>query len=340
MRNRVRNPPNRHDGLDVEWEVEPPKARLRIVEDHSAGVLTHNRSPDIDFDWSVNPYRGCTHACAYCYARRTHEDLGYGAGSDFERVIVVKPRAPELLAEALAKPRWKGERIAFSGVTDCYQPLERRYLLTRRCLATCARVRNPVTIVTRSPLVLRDLDVLAELHQVRAVGITISVPVTNRVQQAALEPGAPPVDARFEAIARLAQAGLPVGISIGPVIAGLNDRDIPRTLQRAREAGASWAWFGALRLPGAVRDVFERRLDEALPLAAPGIRAKIARTVTGSSAFHARSAGNRDDASWRATEHLFRLWHTRLGYGPRWQPPVPSPFRRERAPESQLALFG
>ncbi|MEM6928681.1 MAG: radical SAM protein, partial [Myxococcota bacterium] len=241
MRNRVRNPPNRHDGLGIDWEIEPPKARLRIVEDHSAGVLTHNRSPDIDFDWSVNPYRGCTHACAYCYARRTHEDLGYGAGSDFERVIVVKPRAPELLAEALAKPGWKGERIAFSGVTDCYQPLERRYTLTRRCLEVCMRVRNPVTIVTRSPLVLRDLDLLAALNEVRAVGVTISVPLTNRVQRAALEPGAPPVDARFEAIARLAEAGLPVGISIGPVIAGLNDRDIPRTLQRAREAGAGWA---------------------------------------------------------------------------------------------------
>lgn len=340
MFNRVRNPPNRFDGLSIDWEVEPPKARLQIVEDDTGSVLNRNHSPDIDFDWSVNPYRGCTHACAYCYARRSHETLGYGAGSDFERIVVVKRRAPELLARALARPSWKGAHIAFSGVTDCYQPLERRYELTRGCLQACAEVRNPVSIITRSPLVLRDRDVLEALHVHRAVGITLSVPVTDRRLQAALEPGAPPPSVRFAALRELAEAGLPVGVSLAPVVAGLNDRALPETLERARDAGARWAFFGALRMPGVVRDVFHDKLHRSLPGEASAIWAKIHRTTTGSTAFHERSVGNENDASWRATVQLFELWHRKLGFEPRWRPPSPTPYRPRFPPPSQLALFG
>lgn len=338
MFNATWNPPNRFDPIDLDWEIEPPKARLEILEDDTRGVLARNHSPDIDFDWSLNPYRGCTHACAYCYARTFHELLGYGAGSDFERRIVVKVRAPELLEATFEARRWKGDRIAMSGATDCYQPLERRYELTRRCLQVCARYRNPVSVVTRSPLVVRDIDVLLPLVSYEAVSVTVSVPILDAGLARALEPGAPSPQARLDAVRALSSAGVPVGVSVGPVIPGLNDRDLPATLQAAREAGARWAWFSALRLPGAVEAVFERRLRERLPGRADGVLARIARTQSDPARFEARLAGDVSSPAWQATRRLFELWHRRLGYEPRWEQPLRTPFRRPGQGE-QLGLF-
>ena len=331
------NPPNRYDGLDIDWEVPPPKARLSILEDDTRGILSHNQSPDIEFDWSVNPYRGCTHACAYCYARTFHEHLGYGAGSDFERRIVVKVRAPELLEAAFQARRWKGQLLAFSGATDCYQPLERRYTLTRRCLQVCAAFRNPVTIVTRSPLVTRDLDVLGALHEHGAVAVTISVPILDAEVARALEPGAPAPAHRLEAVRVLARAGIPVGVSIAPVIPGLSDRAVPATLQAAHEAGARWAWFSALRLPGAVEEVFRRRLHDALPMRAAAVWSKL-RRLEPQPAHGRRLAGDLSSPAWATTRRLFELWHGRLGFGGRWYPPSPGPFRRPQEGR-QMSLF-
>ncbi len=332
------NPPNRFEGIDIAWEVPPPKARLHVTEDHTKGILARNRSPDVEFDWSVNPYRGCTHACAYCYARTFHELLGFGAGADFERRIVVKTRAPGLLAEAFERPSWRGDRIAFCGGTDGYQPLERRYELTRRCLEVCARYRNPVVVVTRSPLVVRDIDVLRQLAEHQAVAVTVSVPVLDREIVRALEPGAPPPEERLEAVRALAEAGIPVGLSVAPVIPGLNDRTLPQVLRAGREAGAGWAWFSLLRLPGAVEEVFQRRLRDRLPDRADGVWAKLLRTgvVGRAAAFGERMRGPEGDPSWQAVRELFALWHAKLGYGERWNPPNPGPFRR---PTAQLGLW-
>ena len=223
----VRNPPNRFSPVEIEWEEPPPAAKIEVIEDHSQGALSRNDSPDIPFTYSVNPYRGCTHACAYCYARPTHEYLGFGAGTDFERKITVKLRAPELLTEAFEAPSWTGEPVCFSGVTDCYQPLERRYRLTRRCLEVAATYRNPVQIITRSPLITRDLDVLGALNEHGAISVTFSLPILDPALAAALEPGAPPPSARLRAMAVLAQAGVLIGVSLGPLIPGINDSGIP-----------------------------------------------------------------------------------------------------------------
>src|SRR5215470_18078873 len=184
----VSNPPNPWLSTEVEYLDEIPDAKLEVYEDHTREILSSNDSPDVGFTWSVNPYRGCFHACAYCYARPSHEYLSFGAGTDFDRKILVKLRAPELLRAALAKKSWKKEPIAFSGVTDCYQPLEASYKLTRGCLEACAEYRNPVGIITKSPLIERDIDVLQALARAASVHVTVSVPFWDADRARAIEP--------------------------------------------------------------------------------------------------------------------------------------------------------
>lgn len=339
--NRVNNPTRRFETAEIEWdEGEAPVARLKLIDDRSASLLSKNDSPDIGFTWSVNPYRGCTHACAYCYARAFHEFLDLGAGSDFERVLHVKREAPALLEAAFDKRSWQGELVCFSGVTDCYQPIERRFGLTRACLEVCARYRNPVGIITRSPLIARDIDVLQELAAHRAVWVTFSLPIPDPALCRLIEPGAAPPSARLEAIARLSEAGIPVGVSVAPIIPGLNDSMAPEALRLARQAGASSAWTSLVRLSPSVAAVFEARLREALPDRADRVMAALHRARSG--ALGGRGLGDRmrgDDKAWEATERLFRLQAERLGYGPPPPLPSPSPFRRpHKGP--QLGLFG
>lgn len=334
------NPPNRFDGLEIEWEEPPPPARLEVFEDHTQGALARNDSPDIPFDWSVNPYRGCTHACAYCYARPTHEYLGYGAGTDFERKIVVKLRVAELLEQAFQAPGWRGERVNFSGVTDPYQVLERKYRLTRAALEVCERYRNPVMLITRSPLVTRDLDLLSSLAGHRAVAVTFSIPIVDPEMARLIEPGAPPPAARLRAVEALTAAGVPVGVSVAPLIPGINDQGLPEALRRAREAGASWAFTQLVRLPGACAPVFESRLREVLPLRADAVMNRLARARDGKlndTRFHARMRGSGE--ALEATLQLFELWRKRLGFGAPPPLPDPSPFRRP-GEGRQLSLFG
>ncbi|MEZ4322242.1 MAG: radical SAM protein [Myxococcota bacterium] len=329
------NPAHRFRSEALEWEEPPPPARLQVLVDRSRSVLTHNDSPDLAFDWTVNPYRGCTHACAYCYARAWHEYLDLGAGTDFERVVLVKPDAAALLREAFEKPSWRGERVAFSGVTDCYQPLERTWELTRACLAVCADFHNPVSIVTRSPLVLRDLDVLARLARDQAVRVSMSIPILDPAICRKIEPGAPPPSARLHAVRVLADAGIPVAVGLAPLIPGLNDHLVPATLRAAREAGARWVWMGIVRFPGPVRAVFEKRLREVLPDRADAVMAKLARAgVQGAGRVGDRWRGK--GAGWELTEQTFDVWRRRLGFEspPPWGP---TPFRRPGG--HQLALL-
>jgi DNA repair photolyase len=272
----VSNPPNPWLSSEVEYlPDEMPEARLEIFEDHTRSILATNDSPDVGFDFSVNPYRGCQHACAYCYARPGHEYLSFGAGTDFDRKIVVKPRAPELLREAFDKKSWKGDVVVFSGVTDCYQPLEASYRLTRGCLEVCADYRNPVGIITKAPLIERDIDVLVRLNEVARVGISVSVPFWDPEHARAIEPQVATPQRRIKTIARLAAAGLDVGVNVAPVIPGLGDADIAEILTAAAAAGAKRAAFIFLRLPGPVAPVFVERVRANLPLRAERILSRV-----------------------------------------------------------------
>ena len=245
--------------------AEEPAPKTQFFEDISQTALTRNNSPDIGFEWSLNPYRGCEHGCAYCYARPFHEYLGFGAGLEFETKIVVKPRMPELLRAELSKPSWKPDFVALSGVTDCYQPAERKFGITRGCLEVMAEFRNPVAIVTKNALVTRDIDLLTELARHRCVVVFLSLTTLDPALRSILEPRTSPPVARLAAIRKLAAAGIPVGVLVAPVIPAVNNHEIPRLLEAAAEAGARFAGHVVLRLPNAVAPIFEDWLDRHLP---------------------------------------------------------------------------
>jgi DNA repair photolyase len=271
----VSNPKNPWASSEIEWLEEIPEAKLEVYEDRTRSILAHNDSPDLGFRWSVNPYRGCYHACAYCYARPSHEYLSFGAGTDFERKIVVKPEAPALLVEAFEKRSWQGEFVLFSGVTDCYQPLEATWRLTRGCLEVCAAYANPLGIITKAPLIERDLDLLARLAEVTDLSVTLSIPLWDEARARAIEPGVATPRRRMKTVARLAAAGISVGVNVAPLIPGLGEEDMPRVLEAAAEAGAKRAGMIFLRLPGPVATVFEERVRAALPLRAERILARV-----------------------------------------------------------------
>ncbi|MCC7290515.1 MAG: PA0069 family radical SAM protein [Phycisphaerales bacterium] len=312
----VDNPPSPYTSRYADWLEPPPDARVEVYEETARSILSRNDSPDIPFTWSVNPYRGCQHACAYCYARPTHEYLEFGAGTDFETRLVAKVNAPQLLRAALVKPRWRRERICFCGVTDCYQPIEATYGLTRRCLEVCLEFRNPVGVITKGFLVVRDIDLLTRLAEQAGASVHLSIPFADPQTSKLLEPQAPPPSRRFEALRRLAEAGLDVSLMLSPIIPGLNDTDIPEILERAAEAGATSASYSALRLPGSVEPVFVERLRAALPQRAEKVLARI-RDMRGGrmneTRFGARMRG--EGVYWTAIRHLFAVTARRFGLG-------------------------
>jgi DNA repair photolyase len=264
------NPANRFDRLHVVAEEtwshpDDPGPRTIFLRDATRNILSRNDSPDVGFDVSVNPYRGCEHGCIYCYARPTHEYLGFSAGLDFETKIVVKHDAPALLRAALLSPRWMPRPIAMSGVTDPYQPAERRLRLTRGCLEVLAEFRNPVMVVTKNHLVTRDVDLLGELALHGAAAVAVSVTSLRPELQRLLEPRTATPARRLDAIARLAEAGVPVRVMVAPVIPGLTDEEIPAILTAAADAGARSASYIMLRLPHGVKDLFARWLDTHFP---------------------------------------------------------------------------
>jgi DNA repair photolyase len=311
----VANPPNPWESTHVEWLGPAPPSSLAVYEEDARSIVVDNDSPDVPFRYSVNPYRGCFHGCAYCYARPTHEQLGFGAGTDFERRIVVKRNAPELLHARMMSPSWRGEMIAFSGVTDCYQPLEASYGLTRRMLEVCLRFKNPVGVITKGALVERDVDLLAALSREARCTVYVSLPFSDETHARAMEPYAASVSRRLAALRLLSEAGIRTGVSVSPVIPGLNDAEIPEVLERAREAGASVAFMIMLRLPANVRPVFVERLREALPLRAEHVLAAVRDVRDGAlyrGGFGERMRG--EGPRWVAIEQLFELHRRRLGF--------------------------
>jgi DNA repair photolyase len=335
----LKNPQNRFERLRVEYAEGDPDAGYDVYEDQSQSILSENDSPDLGFRFSVNPYRGCLHGCAYCYARPTHEYLGFGAGSDFERKIMVKRRAPALLEQAFRKKSWQGELVVFSGNTDCYQPLERELELTRGCLAVCARFRNPVHVITKGVLVERDLDLLTDLAANAHASVTLSIPFLDEAVARAIEPYAPPPRRRLEAVRRLSEAGLTVSVNVAPVIPGLNDSELVPILEEAKAAGASGAGTVPLRLPGAVAEVFAERIRAALPLRAEKVLTRV-REMRGGKLNDPRF-GDRMRGHGRYIETVLEMFHVtvrRLGMEYR-EPALRGTFRRPDE-GGQLDLFG
>ena len=241
------------------------RVQTEYFRDASQSIITRNNSPDVGFETSLNPYRGCEHGCIYCYARPTHEYLGFSAGLDFETKIMVKMDAPKLLRIELESPKWKPQTLVLSGVTDPYQPVERRLRITRGCLEVLARYRNPVAIITKNRLVTRDVDLLRELGTHSAAAVNISVTSLDPKLQQVLEPRTSSPEARLDAIRRLRAAGIPTGVMVAPIIPGLTDHEVPRIVEAAAKAGAQFAGYTIVRLPWAVAPLFERWLDEHFP---------------------------------------------------------------------------
>ena len=340
--------PNRFERLHVELDPEeaheaPHTRRTQYLRDPARSILTRNDSPDVGFDWSINPYRGCEHGCVYCYARPTHEYLGFSAGLDFESRILVKEEAPELLRREIGRPGWSPVPLVMSGVTDPYQPAERRLRITRRCLEVLAEARHPVALITKSRLVERDVDLLGELARYDAAHVTLSVTTLNRRLQRTLEPRASPPEHRLEAIRTLADAGVPVAVNVAPVIPGLTEHEIPEILGAAARAGATAAGYVVLRLPGAVRPLFLEWLESHCPDRAGKVRSRLKSLRGGElydSTFGTRMRGQGPFA--HQIRELFDVGRTHVGMGKRLLELSGQHFVRprplERDPE-QLRLF-
>ncbi len=341
------NPHNRFRTIAVEYEAGdgPPASQVTLIDDKSRSILSENDSPDLGFKFSANPYRGCLHACAYCYSRPTHEYLDLGAGTDFDTKIVVKREAPELLRAAFDKPSWKGDLVMFSGVTDCYQMIEQDLELTRRCLEVCLEYKNPVAVITKSALVERDIDLFLALAEQARFHVSVSLAFTDNTLARALEPWAPSPDRRFKVIETLAKAGVPVGVMCAPIIPGVNDNQLVKLLERAADAGATSAGWVLLRLPGAVKQVFEERVRVALPLAADNILHRVRETRGGEklydSSFHTRGRGVGPYA--QMIKAMFDTTVARLGLNQRPQDRAiderPTSFVRPPKRTNQLTLF-
>ena len=345
------DPPNRFGGTYHEVELENLEhdedyldgLRRRATEclpDRSRTIVAENDSPDVGFRFSVNPYRGCSHGCAYCYARPTHEYLGFNAGLDFETKIMVKEDAPELFRAFLARDGWGAHPIALSGVTDCYQPAERHYRLTRGCLEVAAEARQPMAIITKNALVLRDLDLLREMARGGLVQVNLSITTLDADLARSMEPRTSTPAAKLRAVKALAEAGVPVRVLVAPVIPGLTDAEIPAILAAAKEAGAGAAGYTLLRLPLAVAPVFTEWLGRARPGKSERVLGRVRGARGGKlnvSDFGTRMSGTGEMAGQIAG--LFRLFARKHGLDGGLPAFDASRFRPPRPRSGQLQLF-
>ncbi len=334
------DPPNRFETVHLEMDPGQPvdeKPRTEFLADSTRAIVSRNQSPDIGFDASVNPYRGCEHGCVYCYARPTHEYLGFSSGLDFERKILVKHRAPQLLREALSAPGWKPRVIGMSGVTDAYQPVERGLELTRGCLEVLRDFRNPVAIVTKNRLVTRDTDLLSDLAAHDCAHVTVSVTTLRNELQRVMEPRTSIPARRLDAIRRLAAAGIPVGVFVAPVIPGLTDEEIPAIVKAAGEAGAMYASFLLLRLPNGVAEHFTHWLETHFPDRKDKVLGRIRGARGGKlndGAFHRRFRGVGQYAE--QLEGLFRAAVRKAGLEGAPPPLSTAGFRRDGGAQRDL----
>lgn len=264
------NPRHRFTDKEIEYDLDEESGQLRkpdrkILTDYTKGIISKNKSPDIPFDVSINPYRGCEHGCAYCYARPTHEFLGMSPGLDFETKIVAKYNAADLLQEKLSSKSWKPQTLVMSGVTDPYQPIEKDLEITRKCVSVLAECRHPLVIITKNFGVTRDIDLLQKLAAVSAVRVVLSITSLDKDLIGTLEPRTSRPKKRLRAVRELTNAGIPVHVNVAPIIPGLTDNEIVPIMEEAKNAGAESVSYTILRLPYSVKDLFMKWLDDHQP---------------------------------------------------------------------------
>lgn len=345
------DPPNRFESIQreadwehLEWDQEHLRSlshrKIEYIDDTSKTIISENKSPDIPFRYSLNPYRGCIHACSYCYARPGHEYLGFNAGLDFETKIVVKKDAPKLFREFLSRPSWQPEPITFSGVTDCYQPAERKFQLTRSCLEVALECRQPISIVTKNALVVRDLDLLSQLAADNLVHVYLSITSLDPELAREMEPRTSIPSARLRAVQMLTEAGVPVGVMTAPIIPGLNESEIPSLLEAAKAAGAITANYILLRLPLTVEPVFIEWLQRVRPNHADKVIGRIRDARGGKlngSAWGERMTGRGLIAD--QIRNLFRVFRHRYSLDQKMPPYNCDLFRPPKPNQGQLRLF-
>lgn len=337
------SPGNRFEKFHVDVQdvdlanEERPSRKTEFFRDATKSIISRNSSPDVGFETSLNPYRGCEHGCIYCYARPTHEYLGFSAGLDFESKIMVKEDAPRLLEAELASPKWEPQTLVLSGVTDPYQPIERKLQITRKCLEVLAKFRNPVGIITKNRLVTRDVDLLRELAQFDCVAVNISITSLDVDLQRVLEPRTSPPKARLEVVRQLRDAGIPVGVMTAPIIPGLTDHEIPALIEAAAAAGAQFAGYTVVRLPWAIAPLFENWLEEHFPDRKEKVLGRI-REIRGGTKLNKSDFGSRMKGEGIFAEQIktmFMVACRRAGF--RGRPKLSTEhFRR---PNEQLKLF-
>ncbi len=337
------NPANRFEGKYIDYELdkesgEKPAQDTKLIADDTKEILSKNDSPDIPFTYSLNPYRGCEHGCIYCYARPTHEFLGFSAGLDFESRIMVKYDAPEKLRTKLASAKWKPASIALSGVTDPFQPIERKLKITRSCLEVLVEARNPIGIITKNYLVTRDIDLLKELTVFNAVHVTLSITTLDRNLARIIEPRTSQPNRRLKAIEKLANNGVSVGVNVAPIIPGLTDHECPQILEKAKDAGATHASYTIVRLPYGVKDLFKEWLEQYFPERKEKILNRIRDIRNGKlneSEFGERFHGKGNYAS--QIRSMFNIHVEKLGMNKNERLLSAKHFRRPQ--EGQLDLF-
>jgi DNA repair photolyase len=269
-RGAAENPPNRFEPIEYlpdpdAYDPDEPPPPTQLFKDATRQILARNNSPDIGFSVSINPYRGCEHGCIYCYARPTHEYFGLSAGLDFETKIFVKLDAPRLLRAEFMKKSWQPQTIMISGVTDCYQPAERKLKITRGLLEVFSEFRNPVALITKNHLITRDVDLLSGLARDDLASVSLSITSLRNEIQNVMEPRTSIPAKRLAVVETLARAGVPVNVMVAPIVPGLTDQEMPAILKAAKDAGARSAGYIMLRLPYAVKDLFEAWLARHFP---------------------------------------------------------------------------
>jgi DNA repair photolyase len=323
------------EGIDEAGTVSP---HTTFFIENPKKIINEVKSPDLGLSYSINPYQGCEHGCVYCYARNTHHYWGYGAGLDFERKIIIKENAPQILASQLENPDWKVMPVMLAGNTDCYQPIEQKLQITRRLLQVLLEYRHPVSIITKNSLILRDLDLLVSLNRLKLLHVNISLSTLNEALRQKLEPRTASGPKRLEVIRQLAQAGIPVNVMLAPIIPGLNDNEIPEVIRQSAEAGACSAAYTVVRLNGAIAEIFEDWLRKTYPDRADKVLRQIASCHGGQlndSVFGRRISG---EGVWAETiSDLFRVAKQKFMTG-RSMPPYDFSLFCQRSGK-QLNLF-